>query len=255
MNENMRYKVLINGGDQIRLIEDFFQYSEKYFRVLSTSIVYGDVLNHFNEFQPDVYVIFMDSPYSPPIEQLGELKENRVYNNAPIIIVGRTSECFEFEKSFPGKANLIIRRPISSDNIALSIISFLERGSVKIRKEGEKKRLLIVDDDRTVLKMVKAALEEDYEVTCMLNGSLVEKFLSANEVDMIILDYEMPFMTGADIYRMLKGKPQYSKIPVCFLTGVSERSKVEEIMALKPRGYLLKPLNIEMLIATIENLT
>ena len=64
----------------------------------------------------------------------------------------------------------------------------------------------------------------------------------------------MPIMTGADVYRKLKENEEYSKIPVCFLTGVSERSKVEEIMSLKPNGYLLKPIDMEMLMAAIANL-
>ena len=79
-------------------------------------------------------------------------------------------------------------------------------------------------------------------------------FLSMNEVDLVILDYEMPIMTGAAIFRMMKENANFAKIPVCFLTGVSERDKVEEIMSLKPRGYLLKPINMEMLLATIANL-
>ena len=105
-----------------------------------------------------------------------------------------------------------------------------------------------------MLKTIKAALEDKYEVTAMLNGVMVEKFLSMNNVDLVILDYEMPIMTGAAIFRMMKDNEKYSRIPVCFLTGVSEREKVEEIMSLKPRGYLLKPINMEMLLATVANL-
>ena len=54
--------------------------------------------------------------------------------------------------------------------------------------------------------------------------------------------------------RKLKENEDYARIPVCFLTGVSERSKVEEIMSLKPNGYLLKPIDMEMLMAAIANL-
>ena len=107
---------------------------------------------------------------------------------------------------------------------------------------------------REALKLLKNALEEKYEVTATLNGLLVEKILASKPIDLIILDYEMPIMTGADVYRKLKENADYAKIPVCFLTGVSERSKVEEIMSLKPNGYLLKPIDMEMLMAAIANL-
>ena len=40
---------------------------------------------------------------------------------------------------------------------------------------------------------------------------------------MVILDYEMPGLTGADIFRKLKVNEKTEKIPVCFLTGISLR--------------------------------
>ena len=251
----MKYKILINGDGNYAVVKEFFQYNYKNFTCLSTSSAWFDLLNHFEVFKPDLYLIFLDSTYSETAAQLVDLKKETSYNGAPIVIVAKSADCTEFLNNYPDTANFFIRRPISSDNIALSLTAYLERGSTQIRSSEDKKRILIVDDDRTILKMIKAALEDQYDVTAMLNGSLVEKFLSTNEVDLIILDYEMPFMTGADIFRRLKDDPKNSKIPVCFLTGVSEREKVQEIMALKPRGYLLKPLNIDMLIATINNLT
>ena len=118
-----------------------------------------------------------------------------------------------------------------------------------------KKHILIVDDDRTVLKMLKTALEDTYDVTTMVNGIMVEKFLESKDVDVVVLDYEMPVETGADIFRKIKANPKANHVPVCFLTGISEREKIMEVMALKPHGYLLKPIDMDMLFATISNLT
>ena len=171
-------------------------------------------------------------------------------------------------EGFENFADLTLVRPISSDNIVLSILRFIEEEKVKaalanspeqISEEpqpepNKKKHILVVDDDRNMLKLLKNALEEKYEVTATLNGLLVEKILATKPIDLIILDYEMPIMTGADVYRKLKENEDYARIPVCFLTGVSERSKVEEIMSLKPNGYLLKPIDMEMLMAAIANL-
>lgn len=259
----MKYKILL-GGENSVIIKDFFQYTEKYFQCLTTSDLWNDIIGHFEFFKPDVYVIFLDSAYNDALgRRIEKLREDKFYNSAPIVIVGRNENCREIETICPELADLLIKRPISSDNLALSIIDYLEKeeadeneGAAEVVKEPqEKKHILVVDDDRTVLKMLKSILGESYEVTAMLNGTLVEKFLATRDVDVIILDYEMPIMTGADVYRKLKDNPKTRHIPVCFLTGVSERSKVEEIMSLKPRGYLLKPINTEMLLATISNLT
>lgn len=256
----MKYKILL-GGENSAIIKDFFQYTEKYFQCLTTSDMWNDLIGHFEYFKPDVYVIFLDSDFNETLERrISKLREDRLYNSAPIVIVGRYDNCKEIEEKCPKLADLLIQRPISSDNLALSIIAHLEKEDDKnaeevVKEPQEKKHILVVDDDRTVLKMLKSILGETYEVTAMLNGTLVEKFLDTRAVDAIILDYEMPIMTGADVYRKLKENPLTKHIPVCFLTGVSERSKVEEIMSLKPRGYLLKPINTEMLLATINNLT
>lgn len=249
-----KYKVLVNQGENPAIIKDFFLYTQKYFQAVTTTDIWDDVVNHFELMKPDVYLVFMESAYSEAITQIPRLKTNTHYNDAPIIVIGKREDCDDFEQNHPHTANLLIRRPISSDNIALSIIAYLEKGHETQINDNTRKKILVVDDDRTILKMIKTALEDKYDVTAMLNGVMVERFLSMNEVDLVILDYEMPIMTGAAIFRMMKDNPKYSKIPVCFLTGVSERAKVEEIMSLKPRGYLLKPINMEMLLATIANL-
>ena len=254
MNVMPKYKILINGGENPSILKDFFQYTDKYFTNISTSEDWRDVVNHFELIKPDAYVIFMDNAYSEPISQIPRLKINTHYNEAPIIVVGKTDDCKDFEENHPHTAQLLIRRPISSDNLALSILGFLEKGFEEQIDDDHKKRILVVDDDRLMLKTIKAALEDKYEVTAMLNGVMVEKFLSMNNVDLVILDYEMPIMTGAAIFRMMRDNEKYSRIPVCFLTGVSEREKVEEIMSLRPKGYLLKPINMEMLLATVANL-
>lgn len=250
----MRFKVLLNYGENIALIKDFFQYTYRQFFTVSTTTDFRDVTNHFEAFKPDVYVIFMDNAYGEPITQLPKLKESPVYNKCPIVVVGKAEDCEDLEKNNRAAVDFVIRRPISADNLALSIESFLEKGFEEQIDDEFKKRILVVDDDRLMLKTIKSALEDKYEVTAMLNGVMVEKFLSQNKVDLIILDYEMPIMTGAEVFRRIRANESYSRIPICFLTGVSERSKVEEIMALKPRGYLLKPINMEMLLATVANL-
>jgi DNA-binding response OmpR family regulator len=250
----MKYKILVNYGENQALMKDFFQYTSKKFFTLSTTPDYRDIANHFEAFKPDVYLIFVDDAYGESVTLISKLKDHPNFNKCPIVIVARDEQCKDIEARNPNAADLFIRRPISADNLALSIESFLEKGFEEQVDDDFKKRILVVDDDRLMLKTIKSALEDRYEVTAMLNGVMVEKFLSQNKVDLIILDYEMPIMTGAEVFRRVRANAAYNRIPICFLTGVSERSKVEEIMALKPRGYLLKPINMEMLLATVANL-
>lgn len=283
----MKYKVLISGRNNA-LITDFIQQTETFFRTMSTSENQQDILFHFKMFQPEAYVCFVEPDFERTVNQIKNLKASGQYNGAVNVLVGDESTCELIEERARFAYDLLIRRPITPDNLTLRIIRHfhdmeeekeLREKELKARElarqaeaEAEarlaalqakgakpigsgKKHILIVDDDRTVLKMLKTALENTYDVTTMANGAMIDKLLDAKKVDLFILDYEMPIETGADIFRRLKKKPSASHIPVCFLTGVTDREKIMEVMLLKPDGYLLKPIDMDMLSTTIKNLT
>lgn len=293
MANQCKYKILINGRNT-NFVTDFIQYTETYFKCLSTTDCFVDIANHFELFPPDAYVVFTESRDSKLLTQTNPIKEHPFYNGAPIIVICDENTSKELEYTARCLVDLLVKRPISADNLALRIIRFFEeRGeapkyieqaaparqmrnfldteeeapraeALTMAREAiapapaapaEKKNILVVDDDRTILKMLKAALEERYDVTTMVNGIMVEKFIESRQVDLVILDYEMPVETGAEIFRKLKNNPKATNIPVCFLTGVSERDKILEIMSLKPHGYLLKPIDMDMLLSTVSGLT
>lgn len=291
---NMKHKVLINSINY-KVTADFIQHTDAFFDTLSTSSCWQDILLHFKVFDPEVYVVFVEPEFERMVGQVNNLKSSAEYNGAVIVFVADSATCEQLEHHAKFIANLIIRRPISADNIVLKINRYLDdlnaakerakerelereklaeaerqaleaKAAEAVAKETTseadpsaasvgKKHILIVDDDRTILKMLKSALGDTYEVTTMINGMMVEKLLDTKKVDLMILDYEMPIETGADIFRRVKKKPNAAQIPVCFLTGVTEREKIMEVMSLKPHGYLLKPIDMDMLQSTVKNLT
>ncbi len=292
----MKYRILVNGTNT-SFVKEFLGYKDNYFECLSTTDCISDLQKHFSIFRPHALLCFVERIYEGFIETLQELKEYEDFNDAAIIFVAKEEVLYELEaRSLKGFADVFIHRPVTTANVILRMMNYLEdRTRKKFSSESSfssdsvsaaevnaasarpavseqpaassqpavpvqptaterKKHILVVDDDRNVLKMVKAALEEKYDVTASANGVLVEKVLAAKPTDLIILDYEMPIMTGADVFRKLKDNPFHRNIPVCFLTGVSEQAKVREIMSLRPDSYLLKPIDMKMLMATIENL-
>lgn len=279
----MKYKILLNGRNG-GLVSDFIQHTDAFFDTLSTSECWQDIVGHFKVFRPDAYVCFVEREYERTINTINRLKEDSDYNGAAIVIIADSDTCNSIEATSRYTANVIIRRPVTPDNLMLRITRYFDElneakeraearvaakkaeeaakqaaleveAAKKLESSGEKKHILIVDDDRNVLKLVKAGLGDKYEVTAMINGVMVDKLIDTKKVDLIILDYEMPIETGADIFRRLKKNPKAAHIPVCFLTGVSEREKILEVMSLKPHSYLLKPIDMDMLASTIVNLT
>lgn len=286
----MKYKVLISGRNNVLLV-DFIQHTAEFFNSLSTSECLQDIFGHFKVFDPDVYICFVDHDFERTIGLIDKLKADSCYNGAVIVFVGDSETCSLIEKKTLFTADILICRPVTPDNLILRITRHFDdiaeakerikakesarkteaeaqqaaieaKSAEAAAKETEaasnsdkKKHILIVDDDRTVLKMLKSALSDRYEITTMINGVMVDKLLETKKVDLIILDYEMPIETGADIFRRIKKNPKALHIPVCFLTGVTDREKILEVMSLKPHGYLLKPIDMDMLSATIRTLT
>ncbi len=276
----MKYKILVHSKNT-SLIADFIQHSNTFFDTVSTSEYLPDVLAHFEFFKPDAFVCFMDNEPERTLSNLSVLKKEAAYNGAPVFVVADAETCDVVEEKLGFTVNVIIRRPVTQDNLTLRITRYFEeikeakekmKAIAQARREEinameeteakkaaesekEKKHILIVDDDRTILKMLKTALSDKYDITTMANGIVVDKFLETKSADLIILDYEMPIETGADVFRKIKNNPKTAHIPVCFLTGVAEREKILEVMALKPHGYLLKPIDIDMLKSTISDLT
>ncbi len=115
-----------------------------------------------------------------------------------------------------------------------------------------KKHILVVDDDSSVLKLLKGYLAERYDVATAISGKIALKFLESKKTDMVLLDYEMPMENGAEVLAKIRGNQATANLPVVFLTGVTDKKKILEVLALKPQGYLTKPIDMEKLSSTIK---
>lgn len=122
------------------------------------------------------------------------------------------------------------------------------------RAPGERRRVLVVDDDSSMLRMIKDILGDHYDVAAAISGKVALKFLESRRTDLILLDYEMPGQNGAEVYEKILQNPALQHIPVIFLTGVSDRERIAEVLEMRPRGYLLKPIDSERLRKTVAEI-
>lgn len=272
----MKKKILVTGTNTA-IVKDFIMHSDPYFKALGSTDCWHDIHKHFELFEPEAYIIFPESPSDDVVSFVNRLKSHVSYNHCPIFLCASIDVCADIQRTNPRFVDLMLKRPVSADNLSLRIVKYfddLEKMRIAEEKakslefvpdeeenqskeeavSDTKKHILVVDDDRSMLKMLKSALEDKYEVTTMVNGILVEKFLGTRKVDLIILDYEMPVKTGAEVLKDIKKFDKTNEIPICFLTGVSDREKIMEILSLRPNAYMLKPVNMEQLLTTISNL-
>jgi putative two-component system response regulator len=118
--------------------------------------------------------------------------------------------------------------------------------------ETNKPVILTVDDDPIILNLVLAALESEYVVRPFTTGVAALQYLKSYHADLILLDSNMPVMTGLDILRALQADERLRSIPVIFLTGSVNSD--DEVNALEQGAvdYLQKPFRPRALITRVR---
>ncbi|KIM10134.1 MAG: chemotaxis protein CheY [Sulfuricurvum sp. PC08-66] len=121
------------------------------------------------------------------------------------------------------------------------------------------KRVVIVDDSRTVLATAELALEElvgsgALEVKAYLNpAELLEALQGGSETfDLLISDVNMPQLNGLELARALKSDARYSTKPIIILTTESSEEMKKIGKEIGVTGWMVKPFNNEKMVKTVR---
>ncbi|MCL2440584.1 MAG: response regulator [Treponema sp.] len=114
------------------------------------------------------------------------------------------------------------------------------------------KLIFIVDDNDANLTMAASALEADYKVLTMPSAQKMFALLEKKKPDLILLDIEMPDMTGLEAIVILKENPQNSGIPVLFITGWSDDKLISDAKKLGALDVINKPIVKSVLLENVK---
>jgi DNA-binding response OmpR family regulator len=118
--------------------------------------------------------------------------------------------------------------------------------------KAKDKRVLVVDDDPVVIRLVKELLKsQGYQVESARDGIDAMVMVKKEKPDLIVLDIMMPELNGYDVLRTLKFTDEYKEIPVLLLTAREQEldKRIGEMMGI---DYLQKPVNREAFIEKIN---
>lgn len=115
------------------------------------------------------------------------------------------------------------------------------------------KRILIVDDDPSYAKMVRAWIKAFYKADIVTAGARAADFLKMNTVDLVLLDYEMPVADGPQVLKMLREQEETKDTPVVFLTGIDSEERMQQVRELNPAGFFLKSSTRDELLAYLKD--
>ncbi|MCJ7425613.1 MAG: response regulator transcription factor [Dehalococcoidales bacterium] len=114
----------------------------------------------------------------------------------------------------------------------------------------KKTRILIVDDELSILKYLRANLEaEGYEVLIAMDGAQALQTLEAELPDLVVLDIMMPEMDGLEVCRRLR---EWSQLPVIMLSARDDESDKVQCLDLGADDYITKPFGKDEFIARVR---
>ena len=118
--------------------------------------------------------------------------------------------------------------------------------------EGKmKKKILVVDDDSDYAKTVRKWMKVKYQISVVSSGEEAIAFLKKNPMDLVLLDFDMPDASGAEILKMIRGNSATKRVPVILLTAVDDKQGVASVLGLDLQGYILKDTEKEKVLVRI----
>ena len=116
-----------------------------------------------------------------------------------------------------------------------------------------KKLVMIVEDNDLNLKLFRDLLEaHGYATVHTRDGFQVLDLARNNHPDLILMDIQLPEVSGIEITGWLKADPELKEIPIIAVTAFAMRGDEEKIRAGGCNDYLSKPIAVHQFIATIK---
>ena len=119
----------------------------------------------------------------------------------------------------------------------------------------EMPQILAIDDDEVSRRLIKGNLSDIAQVSTVIGGPDGLSYLNAgNKVDLILLDYRMPEMTGIEVLKQIKGLAEFREVPVIMLTG--EENESLELQALEAGAavFIHKPIIVPVMRQRVMNI-
>ncbi len=153
-------------------------------------------------------ILNIDQQNDNSLELLQKIKNNKATQNTPVIVFSIEPEK---EKVFLMGAVEYLVKPINYNNLVEILTSY------KLRRNSN---VLCVDDDKPTLKLVEQAIRTaGFNVTSEYRSELVMDLISDKDIDLAIIDLDMPKLNGFELIKQIKSVERFSKLPIIIYTG------------------------------------
>lgn len=114
-------------------------------------------------------------------------------------------------------------------------------------------RILLCDDEPAIRELIKEVLSVDaHSFDEANNGMEALEKLRGSAYDLLIIDRNMPKMTGIQAVTVIRSNPKLQGLKIIMCTSASVTSEVDEAFSAGASDYLLKPINLQMLMGKVK---
>lgn len=245
------------------ILKDLYISLEDIFDVQMCLPVTEAIMKSINVYVADMVLVNVSGINYTDFQDTAKVLGMNIGQDTPIVIIGTIAECEEFSRqirltSFKTKKDTkgqivlySIYRPITNQRI---IEKIQERMNLTSEEDiQDKKKILMIDDDAMMIRLIAKQLAPKYKVLASTSGSDGLSKMESLKPDAVLLDYEMPGFNGGQILRMAKENDLIKDIPIYILSGRSDKETVTTLLGLRPKGYFLKNGDVGQILKTFDD--
>ncbi|MCR5640597.1 MAG: response regulator [Lachnospiraceae bacterium] len=201
--------------------------------------------------KPNLLLVSLEDLLVSPAMTLSKLREENP--RIAIVTFGTVKDKVKFEQDYPEEHLENLNIPFEEDLALQMVCKILKMNPDTLKQQmAARKKILVVDDDATTLRSIRSMLEDQFEVAVANSGPKAFEQMKETLPDVVLLDYEMPEMSGREVLVKIRQTPEWMRLPVVFITSNSGKEIIQELIKLKASGLLLKPIIMGNLVAAIE---
>ncbi len=210
------------------------------------------------EHRPDLILMDIQLPGMDGLSATRLIKKAPNLQGIPVIALTAYAMPEDEQKALNAGCSGYISKPVDTRNFLDRLTPFLQPTNAGQAGEDwfdHKKKILIVDDNSSNIKILRAKLvSENYKISNAMDGEEALRKVAEAPPDLILLDVMMPGMDGFEVTRRLKKNPETKDIPVILVTALDEERHKAEGLEAGADDFLNKPVNTIELQARVNSL-